>query len=719
GTRGRGNVGTDLNTIPVSAIERIEILRDGAAAQYGSDAIAGVVNVVLKNGVFAPQVTADLGRYQPNDWAPDGATIGVAGGTGIRVGRGWVALFGEFRNREATNRAGADPEDQLVPGDADLVEDGRVIEKNNPVPQPTYHWGDGLQRDYLGFVNALFPLDRQLNHQLYAFGGYGWRRGIGNGYFRHGISERNWPQIYPQGFLPAFEPHVVDATGSAGVRGIVSGWRYDAGATYGHNLYRFNITNSLNTSLGPCLDTACAPGADGVLGTADDPGIPNQTAFDAGALVLHEAIAILDLARGFEVGLASPLHVAVGAAFRQERYRVEAGEPASYLQGWHPDRYGDIAPPGSQVFPGFRPANEADESRHNFGVYADLEADVAPRFLANVAGRFESYSDFGEALTGKLALRYQPSPRWTLRGALSTGFRAPSLSQSWYGSTSTNFAPDETTGEPEAFDVGFFPVASEAAQALGARPLREETSLNASAGFAVTPADGINLAVDYFFIDLDDRIMLTTDLAGPEVEAILAARGLAVQAARYFTNVVHSQTQGVDVTASWRIPLDSARALSLNAVLNWTKTDIVDDIPLPPELEGTGTVLIDPFWEGGLLALERERPRWRTAVSGRYETGAWGFLARASSYGKYESALYCYCEETVQEYRSQTLFDVEASRNFTGRGKLAVGVRNLFDTFPPKMIEENSFGIFIYPPASPFGYNGRFVYVRMEFGIGR
>lgn len=715
---GAGSSGVDMNTLPASGIDRIEVLRDGAAAQYGSDAIAGVVNVVLKHGAFAPTLSVEGGRYQPNAWSPDGGTVDAAGAWGFRVGRGWVTLMGELRDRRATNRAGADNEDQLAPGDADQVENGRVIVKNNPVPQPTYHWGDGAQRDHLGFVNALFPLNRQATAQLYAFGGYGWRHGVGNGYFRHGIDSRNWTQIYPQGFLPAFAPHVVDASGSAGVRGMMRGWQYDVGGTAGYNLFRYNLEHTLNTSLGPCLDAPCAPGADGVLGTADDPGIPNQTRFDAGALKLFEGIASLDLSRAVDAGLASPLNLAGGVQLRRENYQVVAGERASWIQGFHPDRNGDIAPAGSQVFPGFRPADAADAWRTNVGVYLDLEADVAPRVLANVAGRWEHYSDFGSRLTGKVAVRFQPSSRWTLRGAASTGFRAPSLSQSWFSSTVTNFAPDDE-GDPAAFDIGIFPVSSEAARLLGAKPLRPETSINASAGMAFTPLAGLNLTADWFYIDLDHRILLTTSLGTDSVAAILHGAGLAVDAAQYFTNAVHTRTQGVDLTAEWRRTLSPGRTLTLGGVFNWTHNHIVSAGDLPPELVGTGAVLFDPFGEGGLLALEKERPQWRSTLTATYAPGPWRFLARASSYGKVTSALYSYSGDAVQTYGSKTLFDVEVGRSFAGRGRLSVGARNLFDAFPDRMSEDNGFGLFLYPPASPFGYNGRFVYARMEIGAGR
>ncbi|HEU4558751.1 MAG TPA: TonB-dependent receptor, partial [Longimicrobium sp.] len=472
------------------------------------------------------------------------------------------------------------------------------------------------------------------------------------------------------------------------------------------------------TSLGPCLDSPCAPGEDGVLGTADDPGIPNQTSFDAGALSLWEGIVSLDVSRQLSAGLRSPVNVAAGAAFRRESYRVTAGERASWIQGWHPDRTGGIAPAGSQVFPGFRPTDASENWRSNVGAYLDLEADVAPRLLANVAGRFEHYSDFGSRVTGKLAARWQPSEQWTVRGAVSTGFRAPALSQSWFSSTVTNFRTGDD-GRPEAFDIGIFPVSSAAARVLGARALRPETSVNASAGFAFSPMQGMNFTADYYFIDLRDRIVLTTSLGTDSVAAILHGNGLAVDAAQYFTNALHTRTHGVDVTGEWRMALSGDRSLGLTGVFNYTKNRIVDTGTLPPELEGTGAVLFDPFGEGGLLVIEKERPIWRGTLTGTFATGPWSFLARASGYAKVTSSLYSYSEDAVQTYPGKTLFDLEAGRAFAGRGKLSLGVKNLFDTFPDRMNDDNSFGIFLYPPASPFGYNGRYVYARMEIGTGR
>ena len=286
---GAGSSGVDLNALPSSALDRVEVLRDGAAAQYGSDAIAGVVNLVLKDGAFTPFLNGDVGRYTTDDYPDDGTTVNVNGGWGIPVGRGTLGLFGEFRDRQPTNRAGADPTETAGTGLSDEINDkGQVIHKNNPVPQPNYHWGDGLEKDALAFANFRMPVNTEGSSELYAFGGYSHRDGTGNPFRRYAGGAKNWDQIYPLGFLPTIGGLVTDFSMAGGLRGVVSGWNYDLGGTFGHNHVNHEIRNTLNASLGPCLDVPCAPGADGVLGTADDPGIPNQLDFFAGRLLREE-----------------------------------------------------------------------------------------------------------------------------------------------------------------------------------------------------------------------------------------------------------------------------------------------------------------------------------------------------------------------------------------------------------------------------------------------
>ena len=728
---GAGSSGVDMNAIPSGAISRLEVLRDGAAAQYGSDAIAGVVNVVLKEGIFSPFLTADLGEYMTSKENPaalpdaggsrpayphDGRTVDVNGGWGLPLGRGSLGLFAEYRDRQPTNRAGPDPTDMFVAGDADAVVDGKLVTKNNSIGMPNHHWGDGASKDLMTFASASFPFNpANPSAGLYAFGGYSFRQGAGFGYFRPPSSERNWPAIYPNGFLPKFAPDVVDFSGAGGVRGLMSGWSYDLGGTVGHNGFKYNLENTLNTSLGPCLATPCAPGADGVLGTADDPGIPNKKNIFAGELKFTEAILSLDASHEYALGLASPVNVALGTAFRNERYQIGAGEPASYINGFHPAQDGSIAPSGSQVFPGFRPADEADAHRNNVGAYAELEGDLIPKLLANVAARFEHYTDFGNKLTGKLAMRLQPTQRLTLRSAISTGFRAPSLNQSYYSSVVTNFKADPVTGNPIPFEIGIFPVNSREARALGARPLRPESSRNFSAGFAVTPVDNLTFTSDFYYIALDDRITITGFLDTDSVASILRNIGSRAEAAQYFTNAIDTRTRGLDVTGDYTIATLGGTA-NVNAVFNFTRTTIPNEnnIPLPPELQGTGEDLIGKYDEGGLLAMTKERPAWRTSVTGQFRRGPWNGLARYSYYGKYSSSLYSYSGGDVQNYNGKGLVDAEVGFVPLLGFKVSLGARNIFDVYPDRMNEGNGFDIFPWPPASPFGYNGRFLYTRVE-----
>src|SRR5690349_21645125 len=309
-----GATGVDLNALPASAIGRMEVLRDGASAQYGSEAIAGVLNLVIKDGQFSPFVNADAGRYFVKDYPDDGETFNVNGGWGLKLGRGSLGLFGEYRNRQPTNRAWPEAADQITAGDADEVdENGNIISKNNPVDQPNHHLGDGLANDILTFANLRLPINAAGTSELYGFGGYTHRIGTGNGFYRQGLSERNWPEIYPQGFLPEFRPTVVDWSGAAGVRGAASKWNYDAAVSVGRNVFDYQLRNTLNASLGPCLTTACAPGLDGILGNADDPGIPNSTHFFAGGLRASEMGVNVNVARPVAVGLPNALNVALGA----------------------------------------------------------------------------------------------------------------------------------------------------------------------------------------------------------------------------------------------------------------------------------------------------------------------------------------------------------------------------------------------------------------------
>ena len=728
---GAGSSGVDLNAIPSSAIDRIDVLRDGASAQYGSDAIAGVVNMVLKEGQFTPFINTNVGRYHTSDYPDDGTTVNLNGGWGINVGRGSLGLFGEFLDRQPTNRAWADIYEDAGTGVADSIVNGRVIVKRNAVPQPNHHWGDGLEKDVMTMANFRLPLNDRGTTEFYTFGGYSFRKGTGNGYRRCAVDcaslgGRNWTQIYPFGYLPEFAPNVTDYSAAGGIRTATAGWSIDLGASYGYNKFDYNVRHTLNVSLGPCLDPAnpCALGPDSIPATGDE--IANKTAFFAGRLQRNELTVGVNAAKTVTIGLPEPVNVAVGAAFRREGYQITRGELASYVDGNYPAPGGGDARPYSQVFPGFRPVDESDTHRTNVGAYLDLETNLNPKFLTNVAARFENYSDFGSLVTGKVAFRFQPSPRVLVRAAGSTGFRAPGLAQSHFSHVSTNVIGGVPT------DVLTAPVDAPAARVFGSKPLREETSVNLSGGLAFSPNDNVTLTLDVFQIRIDHRILLSATFDDSVTQAILAANGFAnISGIQYFTNGIDTRTRGIDLTATLRMPVGLG-TLDWSGAVNYTRNRILRTDPLPAVLANSGasteTGIIDSVT---YIGITEERPDWRGTLTGEYSLGRVHALVRGSYYGKFSSAQPGYCDLCRDSYGAKALFDAEVGYRLASID-LSLGVRNLFDTYPdqPSSLTivdgvntakdyNNNFGVFPWAAASPFGYNGRYLYARAEMRLNQ
>ena len=710
-----GSSGVDLNAFPSSAIERLEVLRDGASTQYGSDAIAGVVNLVIKEGAFAPFVNTSVGQYRPGkNYKNDGNTSDVNGGVGFGLGRGSLALFGQYLNRGATNRACPDGSFPDLNGVSDSVANCSVVIKRANVVQPNVHWGDGMEKDLHTFANFKMPVNPDATTELYAFGGYSHRQGTGNGFFRKPQNGRNWPEIYPLGFLPQFLPTVIDYSAAGGIRSNSKGWTMDYGASYGYNSFQFNLEHTLNSSLGPSLSVPTAPGPDGKLGTADDPGIPNQTSFDAGALRRGELNLTANASRLLSLGLPRDVNVAVGAAFRRESYEVVAGERASWINGYHLTRDSSgIAQAGSSVFQGFAPSDASTNSRNNIGGYVDLETNLTDNLLTNAAGRFENYSDFGKKVTGKFATRYQAAKQLVLRGAASTGFRAPGLAQSWYSHTTTAIQNGVLV------EIGNFPVTNRASRIFGAKPLKEETSLNLSGGLAFSPRRDFNVTVDYYHIAIKDRILLGATFDGssdPVIAKILADSGLtSIVGVQFPTNALDTKTDGVDVAANWRIEAGKG-AFDFIAATNFSKNKITRIDPLPAILVGKGSSYTSALDIVTINAIERNRPNRRSSLTTNYTAGRVRVMGRVSDYGSFVDGSL----DGLETFRAKTLFDAELGYRFD-RIAISFGGTNLFNTYPDqvKVDANTNNGTFIYPGASPFGYNGRYVYVRSEVLLSR
>ena len=710
-----GSSGVDLNAFPSSAVERIEVLRDGASTQYGSDAIAGVVNLVLKEGQFSPFVNASVGQYRPGGvYENDGTTTDVSGGASLRLGRGSLGLFGQVLDRKATNRACPDGSFPDLQGISDSVANCRVVIKRTGVPQPNVHWGDGLEHDIHTFANLKLPLNEAGTAEVYGFGGYSDRKGTGNGFFRKPRNSRNWSEIYPLGFLPEFRPKVIDYSAAGGIRMNNNGWATDLGVSYGYNSFDFNLRNTLNSSLGPSLSTPTAPGPDGILGNADDPGIPNQTSFDAGGLNRGEFNATANISKLLDLGVFSDVNVAIGAAFRSESYEVIAGERASWINGYHKTRDSSaIAQGGSSVFQGFAPSDASKNDRTNVGGYIDLETNLTSKLLANAAGRFERYSDFGKKVTGKLAARFQATPQFVLRGAASTGFRAPGLAQSWYSHTTTAIQNGVLV------EIGNFPVANRASRIFGAKPLKEETSTNFSAGFAFSPQQSLNFTVDVYRIAITDRILLGATFDGstdPAILKILTDSGLTqIAGVQFPTNAADTKTNGIDVAANWQVPTWKG-TLDFNGQFNYTKNEVTRIDPLPAILNGTGTSLSSALDALTINAIERNRPNKRAALTANYSAGRFRALGRSSYYGDFRDG----SSDGIERFGAKTLFDAEIGYRFNGVA-VALGSNNVFNVYPDKtQLEANTNnGTFIYPGSSPYGYNGRYVYVRTEVVLSR
>jgi iron complex outermembrane receptor protein len=672
---GRGTAPVDFNSIPSNAIRRVEVLRDGAGAQYGSDAIAGVINVILDDRAEGIDTTVSYGRhftdFDPiDDDIDDGATTTVQGSAGLALGeQGFLRAGFDWRDRDGTNRAGLDQ----VPFFEDPANVPLVGGQRNFKP------GDSATEDLGLWANSEFALGALT---AYAFGMYSTRDAEGTGFFRYPVSAQNIQSVYQNGYRPITLGDNEDTSLTAGLRGALGEWTWDGSVSWGRNTFEQGVRRSLNPSIGPT----------------------SPTRFDSGRTENELLSFNVDLAR--ELDLLAGATLATGVEYRQEAFESRAGDPESYEAG----PFADTLAIGAQAGIGLRPEETRDLDRDVASVYGELSVELTDTVLVDAAARFEDYDDFGSAVTGKLAGRWEFMPGWSLRGSVSNSLRAPSLVQLGFGTSSTSFGAGG-----QLTTVNTLTVDDPLARALGARDLDEETSTNLSFGLAAQVTDSLQFTLDAFRIDVDDRITLSEridcSIGNVPASALLLCQARNVTAANFFTNAVDTRTDGFELTASYAMDLAGG---ALNLDFGWAHSDTevrsVDQPAVP------GLVLLRLEERN---TIESAAPDDRATLSSRWQGDRLSLLGRLSYYGE-TTRLFDFCCGFVPEqtYGSEFQLDAEVGYQVWEGIEIFVGASNLLDEYPDASIPDISyFGNLPYDVLSPIGFNGRFVYggVRASF----
>jgi len=655
GARNRGNTGTDMNAIPVMAIREVQVLRDGAAAQYGSDAIAGVINIDLKRSLGCESVLG-YGQYT----AGDGENWLASAYCGVAVAGGVLGITGEYYDRGRSNRA-----------DADSL---RIIGDTKSENQTVYLNGDIP----LGAGKLYFTAGAQKREASSAAFG---REGLGS----EDIPSRNSAAMYPNGFVPFIGGDVDDRWGTVGYRWAVGEWNADVSQTYGYNRLKYDINNTLNASIAN-LD---------LLGGG--PGV-SASSFYAGAFSFQQSTTNLDISR-FYGDVAKGMNVAFGLEHRRENYKIFAGETGSWIDA---DGVGEGGNAGSQGFPGFQPGDETDSDRHSNAAYLDIELDATDRFKVQAALRHERYSDFGSTTTGKLAGAYRVTPGVLLRGSASTGFRAPSLQQVHFSSTFTDFV----SGQP--LDVVLAPNGGAVANAAGIPQLKDEESKSYTLGLTWSPTGSTSVTADLYRIDIDDRIVLSGRFDADNYPALGATlQQLGVGQAQFFVNSVDTKTQGLDLTVSNRAKLGAGN-LNTFLAMNFSKTE-VQRVKAPEALSGFEDVLLS---ERERLFIEEGAPRRKATLGFDYTQGKLETSLRVIHYGPQTLGTFSGPPVPNQKYEAKTSADLAFTWAFTEKTRLTVGGTNIFDVKPTVQDANETDNGFKYESVQ-FGLNGAAMFARL------
>jgi iron complex outermembrane recepter protein len=751
GTVNRGTVGTDMNAIPASSIDRIEILRDGAAAQYGSDAIAGVINIVLKRATglqggvsYGTHVTQYEKNYAWNLLNPtaklaektsanDGQTIQATLNYGMKIGeKGYLNLTGEYVSRGATNRtglytgriwpavSGANRTDSINAARGYTRDDFQMIIGNSEVKG--------------GGIVANFGLQLNDNLQLYAFGGYNNKKGNAAGFYRFPTGSEATPipaavttkvqAIYPKGFLPQINSDVVDISFVGGLRGKVGGFDMDLSQSIGRNQFDYTISNSVNYS----------QAADNTFSGA------LQTNFNAGGSNFTQYTTNLDFAKNHKI--LDGLNTAFGAEFRVDQFGIVAGEEASWKNYNIPSGVAS----GAQVFAGFFPQNAGTFSRNNFAIYSDNELDITKNFMVAAALRFENYSDFGTTFNYKLASRYKFSDNFTLRASHSTGFRAPSQQQKYYAKTNTVF--QTINGVQTPVEQGTLPNDSKAAKILGIPELQEETSKSYTIGATARVSD-LELTVDAYQIDIKDRIILTNNFTANGDAALKSQLdAVGANAVNVFTNAVDTRNRGIEAVASYNVKIGDNQNLKFilagSFIDNQVRdsADVVDGNSIKKPFVKTSAILRQTNQVASYFNREDDSrmevavPNNKISFTINYKIDKFSVMLRNVRFGEV-----VYLDPTMnpdrpdlfpanaleagtpkqtldQTFTPKIITDLTLGYQVTKQLNFSLGANNLFDVYQDKHTHSGNYslGRFVYSRrVQQMGFNGRYLFGRLVF----
>jgi iron complex outermembrane receptor protein len=709
GTVGAGAAGTDMNAIPLIALKDVQVLRDGAAAQYGSDAIAGVINLSLRDSTDKTTGYIQAGGTTEGDG--DGYSFGL--NTGFEIASdGFINVSLEYRDTDGTNRAQPDT------GGSSTIAPGTLSD--------TVRWGQGNSESEFTsfFYNAMIPV---ADYELYSFGGYSNRTALGNGFYRtFNEAAKNVSQIYPDGFLPRIDNEAQDVSVAVGLRGdINNNWQFDLSSVYGENRYDFDSKNSINASYAAEYVFNNPNATDNDIAANAGP-----TSGYSGGFRFDQLTFNADISGSVDIGHSDDLYIAFGVEYREENYEIVAGELASYSCGLDDSAaFPSVMDPnvfagcGFQAYPGLRPDAAGKEDRNSYALYLDMETQLTDSWLLGTAFRYEDFSDAGDDLVGKISTRFEVNDDLALRGAIATGFRAPSLQQSAYTAFTTNLGDDGTLTQSFTATAGSpFP------SALGVDSLSLETSESISFGAVLDISDEVTLTIDAYNIKIEDRINLASLLSAdqvafnPEAKAALEATG-AVQA-NYFSNSVNSTTKGIDLIITYKTELyDGNFGATFAGNINETEIDSVNTPEGIPE-----NIALDDLQRSFLVG---GQPQKRATFTLDYAKNDWSTLVRANYFGETEIDYFgnnhididASVFKPTSTVEAAVLIDVNVNYQINDTFNISLSVNNVFDVTPDELgnnevLDAITNGAFQYPVrALPYGFDGTTYSAKLNFSF--